>query len=91
MGRRESCRQCRDENGDRHVSLRDESMPQTITLKLTPEQLAIIGGALGELPHKIVSALVADLQRQINEQTVVPMTAAKTSGVNYSPAKGNTL
>jgi len=38
------------------------------TLHLTPQQLQIIGSALGELPYKVVAALVEEMNRQIKDQ-----------------------
>lgn len=39
-----------------------------LTLTVTPEDVVIIGNALGERPHKEAAALVQRLQAQINEQ-----------------------
>ena len=39
-----------------------------IKLLLSPEHLAVIGRALGAQPYDAVCAVVAELQRQINEQ-----------------------
>jgi hypothetical protein len=38
------------------------------TLTVTEQEVAIIGNALAELPFKISSTLIANLQQQINLQ-----------------------
>lgn len=46
-----------------------------LTLKLTPEMVQVIGKALGAQPYDLVASVIAELQKQINEQqqpSVVP-------------------
>lgn len=43
-----------------------------LTLKLTPEMVQIIGKALGAQPYDLVAAVLAELQKQINEQQQPP-------------------
>lgn len=45
-----------------------QEAPKTYTLTVTSAELATIGTALGVLPYKDVSAIIAKLSQQINEQ-----------------------
>lgn len=45
------------------------SGPIKYTLKLTADQLNLIGKAIDELPHREAKPLVADIQAQIARQT----------------------
>ena len=42
------------------------------TIKLTEQEMQLVGDALSELPHKRVVALLGVLQTQINEQLAPP-------------------
>lgn len=48
------------------------ALAQDITLKLTPQEVAILGEALGEMKFKQAAPLVSKLQQQINEQLKPP-------------------
>ena len=39
-----------------------------MTLNLTPDQLAILDRALGQMPYAQVAALIAEINRQLTEQ-----------------------
>jgi hypothetical protein len=38
------------------------------TFVLTPDEVSLVGQALGELPYKLSAGLITKLQRQANEQ-----------------------
>lgn len=42
-----------------------------IKLELTPQMLNVISQALGNSPYAVAAPVVAELQRQINEQTQI--------------------
>lgn len=44
------------------------SIPSTFNIVLTPQEVEIIGKALGEMPYKFVGALIAKLDAQLAEQ-----------------------
>lgn len=45
--------------------------PQNYTLTVTPAQLETVGKALGALPFREVSALIAELDKQVTDQAKV--------------------
>jgi hypothetical protein len=42
---------------------------QKFTITLTPEQLNLIGMALGKMPYETIFSLMAELTKQVNEQS----------------------
>lgn len=42
---------------------------QKFTITLTPEQLNLIGLALGKMPYETIASLIAELTKQVNEQS----------------------
>lgn len=40
----------------------------TYTISLTDQEVQVLGAALAELPFKVSSALITNIQNQINEQ-----------------------
>jgi hypothetical protein len=40
----------------------------TYTISLTDQEVQVLGAALAELPFKVSSALISNIQNQINEQ-----------------------
>lgn len=55
------------------------SGPTKYTLKLTAEQLNLIGKAIDELPHREARPLVAEIQNQISRQTLADIQAQTAS------------
>lgn len=57
-----------------------------LTLRLTPEQLNIIGQALGEIPYRAAAPVIRAIETQINEQTTKaepqPVLAEKVNGAH---------
>ena len=58
------------------------------TIKATPQNMAVIGKALGQMPYSDVAALVADLQRQMIEQNKAAAEAAKKPDEKPPPSTG---
>jgi hypothetical protein len=48
---------------------------ETVTLTFTPQQLAILNAALGELQYKTVAGLIADINIQLQAQRPQPVAA----------------
>jgi hypothetical protein len=46
------------------------------TLRLDQAAIAIIGEALGQMPHRAVAALIGNIQQQINAQEAAASSAA---------------
>ena len=51
--------------------------PAQYTVTVTPQNMAMIGKALGQMPYSDVAVLIADLQRQMVEQNKAAADAAK--------------
>lgn len=60
-----------------------------LTLKLTPEQLNIIGQALGEIPYRAAAPVIRVIEAQIAEQTKqpAPVAAEKANGAHVDAAE----
>lgn len=60
--------------------------------EVTPEQIQVIGRALGQMPHDIARPVIDELQRQINaqQQNVVPKQSEPTihNGQSISDTHG---
>jgi hypothetical protein len=50
------------------------------TLRLDQSAIAIIGEALGAMPHRHVAALIGNIQQQINAQEATAAAAARKEG-----------
>lgn len=58
-----------------------------LTFKLTPQMVEVIGKALGVQPYDTVAPVVAELQRQINEQQQAQMPAPPVAPIEEAETK----
>jgi hypothetical protein len=56
------------------------------TLRFDQAAIAIIGEALGHMPHRTVAALIGNIQQQINAQEAAASSAAAKAEANAGQA-----
>jgi ubiquinone biosynthesis protein UbiJ len=57
------------------------------TLAFDQAAIAIIGEALGQMPHRAVAALIGNIQQQINEQEAAVAEAAAAASAAAAPSR----
>jgi hypothetical protein len=60
------------------------------TLRFDQAAIAVIGEALGQMPHRTVAALIGNIQQQINAQEAAS-SAAATAGADMLAAEEATV